>query len=198
MTVAKKNAAFYHAFPAVDSTTPETFKTGLTVADSAYSKDGAGVWTSLAITDAYAEIGTTGVYEITLTAAEMNHDQILIKQTGAGMADDFIMLDTRTKLTDDLNDFDSTTDPVSSLTSAVANQIADHVLRRTWANAEASGDGDTIAFRSLLGAVAKLVNRVGITGTDLLTYRDDDTTVLGTQALTTDASADPITGIDTT
>ena len=84
------------------------------------------------------------------------------------------------------------------ITATVANLIADHVLRRTWANAEASSDGDTISFRSLLGAVAKLVNRVGITGTDLLTYRDDDSTVLGTQALTTDASADPITGIDTT
>ena len=91
---------------------------------------------------------------------------------------------------------DTVTD--ASVTAAVANQIADHVLRRAWANAEASSDGDAVSFRSLLGAVAKLVNRVGITGTDLLTYRDDDSTVLGTQALTTDASADPITGIDTT
>ena len=91
---------------------------------------------------------------------------------------------------------DTVTDAV--ITATVANKIADHILRRAWANAEASSDGDTVSFRSLLGAVAKLVNRVGITGTDLLTYRDDDSTVLGTQALTTDASADPITGIDTT
>ena len=86
----------------------------------------------------------------------------------------------------------------TTINAATANQIADHVIRRSWANVETSSDGDTIAFRSLLGAVAKLVNRVAISGTDLLTYRDDDTTVLGTQALTTDASAEPITAIDTT
>ena len=86
----------------------------------------------------------------------------------------------------------------AAITDAASNKIADHVLRRTWANAEASSDGDAIAFRSLLGAVAKLVNRVAVSGANLLTYRDDDLTVLGTQALTTDAAADPITEIDTT
>ena len=83
------------------------------------------------------------------------------------------------------------------LSAAQMNSIADHVLRRTWANAEASSDGDTIAFRSLLGAVAKLVNRVAVAGSTLTVYRDDDTTSLGTQAVTTNASADPITEVDT-
>ena len=86
----------------------------------------------------------------------------------------------------------------TTVNAATANQIADHVIRRSWANVEASSDGDTIAFRSLLGAVAKLVNKVAISGTDLQIFRDDDTTVLGTQALSTDASAEPIVGIDTT
>ena len=81
--------------------------------------------------------------------------------------------------------------------STLANQIADHAIRRSWANVEASADGDPIVFRSLLGAVAKLVNKVAVNGTDLEIFRDDDTTVLGTQALTTDAAADPITGMDT-
>jgi hypothetical protein len=84
------------------------------------------------------------------------------------------------------------------ISAATANKLADHVLRRTWANAEASSDGDTIAFRSLFGAVAKLVNRVAVSGATLTVYKDDDTTSLGTQSVTTDAAADPITEVNTT
>lgn len=84
-----------------------------------------------------------------------------------------------------------------TLTQTTLNAIADHVLRRSWANAEASSEGDAIVFRSLFGAVAKLVNRVRVNGANLEIMRDDDSTVLGTQALTTDASAAPITELDT-
>ena len=49
----------------------------------------------------------------------------------------------------------------------------------------------------LLGAVAKLVNRVGIDGATLTVYEDDDTTTLGEQALTSDADAEPVTGANT-
>ena len=216
MITAKKNAAYYLSFAAIDSTTPASYKSGISPVDTAYYKDGAGAWTSLAITDTASEIGTTGVYEIDLTAAEMNHDKVMIKFAVSGMADDAYLFDLQTKLVDDLNDFNSTSDAVANVTlvatttnltnntpeatvnAATANQIADHVIRRSWANVEASSDGDTIAFRSLLGAVAKLVNKVAISGTDLQIFRDDDTTVLGTQALSTDASAEPIVGIDTT
>ena len=216
MITAKKNAAYYLSFAAIDSTAPASYKSGISPVDTAYYKDGAGAWTSLAITDTASEIGTTGVYEIDLTAAEMNHDKVMIKFAVSGMADDAYLFDLQTKLVDDLNDFNSTSDAVANVTlvatttnltnntpeatvnAATANQIADHVIRRSWANVEASSDGDTIAFRSLLGAVAKLVNKVAISGTDLQIFRDDDTTVLGTQALSTDASAEPIVGIDTT
>lgn len=81
--------------------------------------------------------------------------------------------------------------------STVWNKIADHVLRRSAASAESSSDGDALAFRSLLGAVAKLVNRVSATSTTLTVYRTDDSTALGTQTVTTDASADPITELNT-
>jgi len=83
------------------------------------------------------------------------------------------------------------------LSAAQMNKIADHVLRRAFATAAASSDGDTKDFRSLLGAVAKLVNKVAISGSTLSIYEDDDTTALGSQTLTTDAAADPITGADT-
>lgn len=83
------------------------------------------------------------------------------------------------------------------ISSATANKIADHVLRRSQATARASGDGDTVGFRSLLGATSKLTNKVGISGTDLETMEEDDVTVFGTQSITTDSGADPIVGLDT-
>ena len=85
----------------------------------------------------------------------------------------------------------------SGITATAARFIADHTLRRSWASAAASANGDTLSFRSLLGAVAKLVNRVGISGATLTVYEDDDTTTLGEQALTSDSNAAPITGADT-
>lgn len=81
--------------------------------------------------------------------------------------------------------------------AATANKIADHVLRRSYANVRASSDGDAVSFRSLLGAVAKLVNKWSIAGTTLTITHEDDTTSIGTQALTATPGADPITQIDT-
>lgn len=95
-----------------------------------------------------------------------------------------------------LNDI-AAADVWTALDDASANRVADHVLRRSWATAAGSADGDALAFRSLLGAVAKLVNRVGIVGDTLTVYEDDDTTALGEQTLTSDADAEPITGVNT-
>jgi dihydroxyacetone kinase DhaKLM complex PTS-EIIA-like component DhaM len=61
-----------------------------------------------------------------------------------------------------------------------------------------SGRGDTKGFRSLAGAVAKLVNKVARVSSDLIIYEDDDSTTLGTQAMTTSAAAEQITDLDTT
>ena len=83
------------------------------------------------------------------------------------------------------------------LSAATCNQIADHLLRRAFASARTSSDGDAVQFRSLLGAVAKLVNRVAASGNTLSIYQEDDSTALGTQALTLDANATPITEVDT-
>lgn len=80
----------------------------------------------------------------------------------------------------------------ADVSAAAANKIADHILRRALATALASSDGDTKTFRSLAGAVAKLVDRIVSSGGTLTIYEPDDTTSLGTQALTTDAAAEPI------
>jgi hypothetical protein len=82
------------------------------------------------------------------------------------------------------------------IAAAAANKIADHTIRRSFENACDSSDGDTKSFRSLLGAIAKLVNK--LTVDDVLTvHEDDDTTVLGTQNVTSNTLADPITELDT-
>jgi hypothetical protein len=91
------------------------------------------------------------------------------------------------------------TDAIGSdeIAAAGANKIADHTIRRTFQNACDSSDGDAKTGRSLLGAIAKLVNKVGIAGSTLTAYEDDDTTSLYSQAISTDSGADPIIQLDT-
>lgn len=86
---------------------------------------------------------------------------------------------------------------VATVAASAANKMADHTIRRTFQNACDSSDGDTKTGRSLLGAIAKLVNKVAESGGTLTVYEDDDTTGLFTQTVTTSGTADPITALDT-
>lgn len=88
------NLADTIVLPMVDSATPASFKTGLTVAAAGYFKDGAGAWTTLTPGNAVAELGATGQYALDLTAAELNHDRIIIKFTAAGAADTSLVIRT--------------------------------------------------------------------------------------------------------
>lgn len=87
---------------------------------------------------------------------------------------------------------------ITGIDATTANKLADHILRRSYALARASANGDTLVFRSLLGGIAKLVNAVEVDGTDLLVMHEDDATTFGTQAITSDAAAEPIVGLNTT
>ena len=86
---------------------------------------------------------------------------------------------------------------VTDVDAATANKMADHTLRRGFASAAASSDGDAKSFRSLLGAIAKLVNKIATSGATLTVYEADDSSPLGTQTITTDSGANPITVLDT-
>ncbi|MDH3981288.1 MAG: hypothetical protein OES84_00130 [Kiritimatiellaceae bacterium] len=108
----KKNQAAEIMFPMVTTASPETFDTGETVTDTAYYKDGAGAWTSLAITDTVTEIGTTGMYTIELTAAELNHDLVTIKFTSTNAADTAVIIRT---FDVDIEDLVRSTTPANSL-----------------------------------------------------------------------------------
>ena len=68
----------------------------------------------------------------------------------------------------------------------------DAVLTRALSAVEGSAP-----FRSLAGAIAKLVNRVGIGGNTLTVYKTDDAAPLGTQTISRDSDAEPIVGVDT-
>ena len=85
----------------------------------------------------------------------------------------------------------------AAINSNAANKIADHTWRRTYANIRASSDGDTVAFRSGLGAQSKLVNKWAINGTQLTTYHEDDSTSFATQTVGSTSGAEPVTSIDT-
>ena len=89
------------------------------------------------------------------------------------------------------------TDAISAaaVSAAGGNKIADIVMRRNSANIEASANGDTLSFESPYGAVAKLTNKVTVSGSNLLTTKVDGTTTLGTQALSVTPGADPITTV---
>lgn len=82
-TVKKNTTLTNYAFAMFDSTTNE-LKTGLTVA-VAISKNGGSFAT--ATNSPATEIGTTGVYTITLTSTEMNADQVFVKATSSGAHD---------------------------------------------------------------------------------------------------------------
>lgn len=86
---------------------------------------------------------------------------------------------------------------VATIVSATANKVADHVIRRSFQNACDSSDGDTKTGRSLLGAIAKLVNKIAASSGTLTVYEDDDSTSLFTQTITTDETANPVTELDT-
>lgn len=169
-------------FPLIDrgaqdfESTPVTHASG----DTQISKNEAAFANT---SNAFAHEGN-GIYSLALTATEMEAARISI-----------IIIDQGTKAWEDQAVI-ITTYGGSSAEHPV-DLIADHVIRRTFQNACDSADGDAKTGRSLLGAIAKLVNKVASAAGTLTVYEDDDSTSLFTQAITTSAVAEPITELDT-
>jgi hypothetical protein len=140
------------------------------------------------------------------TEAEMNARTLVAANYFDPATDTVVNVTTVSTVTNDVGITQAGADKVwgsaartlTAISSTLRNQIADNILRRSLASALASADGDVKGFRSLAGAVAKLVNKVSITGATLTVTETDDTTALGAQTVTTDAAADPVTGVDTT
>jgi hypothetical protein len=77
-----------------------------------------------------------------------------------------------------------------TIAAADLTEIADAILNR-----DMSAVSDTNA-RTLLNAARLLRNKYSVSGSTLTVTKEDDTTSAWTSALTTDATADPVTGSD--
>lgn len=121
----KKNTLYPLSFPMVSTISPYNFKTGLSPTDDAFYKDGAGEWTTLAITDSATEIGSTGMYEIDLSASEMNHDYVLIKFSGTGAADTAYLFSMTDNTLDEVNTLLLTVDTNVSGVKTVTDLLPD-------------------------------------------------------------------------
>ena len=141
----KKNTAYYLAFPMISDTSPKSFAIGETVSDAAYYKDGAGAWTSLPLADAVSEIASTGLYEIDLTAAEMNHDMVIIKMTSPNAADTAFLFRMTVNGIDDLS---------TAAALATAQADLDIITGSNGVTLAASQPNYTPATESALAAVA--------------------------------------------
>lgn len=120
----KKNEGYELLFPMIDKDSPELFKSGETVTDACYYKD-SGAWTSLSVAASAAEIGTTGVYSIVMTAAELNHDRIVCKFSAANSADTGWSIKTYSQ---DIEDAATTVSILGNLSAGVfQNLIAETV-----------------------------------------------------------------------
>lgn len=82
-----RNEAAYIEIPMRTVANPETCATGKSPTYVAYYKDAAGAWNTHTIAASFSEIGSTGVYALTLTAAEANHDQIMLKVSATDCVD---------------------------------------------------------------------------------------------------------------
>lgn len=91
---------------------------------------------------------------------------------------------------------DASLQAAADVTTAAANVIADHTIRRNLANARAAVGPDAVTKRSLLGVGSKLTNRTNLnSGTNQLeVYDETDTgTPFFTQAASRDPNAAPVT-----
>lgn len=174
-----QSTTYRATFVLVDATDDETAETGIT--PTVYvSKNGGAFATS---TNAAVEIGR-GRYYVDLTTTETNTvGELCIDAEGTG-----------TDVYRSVYQVESNSSASVTLSASQMNAIADHVTRRDAANIEASGDGDTVSQHSLLGALLKMAGRARIDGVadELVVYKANETTEFYRQAVTVDATADPI------
>lgn len=177
-------------FLLVDEQDDESAETGLTGITTQISKNGGAF---AATTNSATEIGN-GFYKVVLTTTELNQDghlAFIASKTGADVYRALYIVYTPAT---------TINATVTGINQATTEFLADAILRRNYANAKArsSGSGvDALNFRSLLGAVAKDVNKIVMSDVTLTIYHEDDSTSFATQTATTNSGAVPVTALDT-
>lgn len=144
--------------------------------------------TAAAVSTAQADLDTlTGTDGVTLAASQPNYAPATASAlaTTDGVADDI-------KAVVDAILADTGTDGVV-LSATERNAVADAFLDRDMSTGTDSGSATT---RTVRQALRFLRNKWSISGTTLTVTEEDDTTASWTSEVSTDASADPITGND--
>lgn len=156
-----------------------------------WAKAGAAAWTTLTVSTHYTVVnGPDGIYWVTFA------DSDLFDTVGGAV------LEITAADTDEYYERFQIYTPANvaatpaTLSSAERNAVADHTLRRSIASARESSNGDSVSQRSLLGQIAKYVNRTRINGSSLEIYQEDDSTLYYSQAVTTNEAAAPIVEVD--
>lgn len=112
---------------------------------------------------------------------------------GTNKVQGVVLVDTTTVNTDMVGTDSALTDKAGfALTSAEHINIADALLKRDWNSV--TGE----AARSALNAFRFLRNKWSIAAATLTVTEEDDSTPAWTAAITDDATADPVTGVDPT
>jgi len=145
--------------------------------DVRISKDGG---TSANVTNLPTAIAmnNTAIWSFSLTATEMEAAQVIVT-----------IADSATKaVEDDAFIIETWRDGASSQMDL--RRIADAFLRRDMSLVSGA------SARSPLNALRALRNRVTVASGTMTVYAEDDTTSIWTAAVTSDAGANPITGID--
>lgn len=161
-----KNQAYRVTFPILDA--DGDLVPGATGLDSEISKDG-GTFTDC--TNEATEIATaSGIYFLDITATEMDCDTaaLIVKTTSAGAKTTALVLYPGGPI-----------------------QVADEILVRDW-----TAITRTPAARSVWNALRLLRNLWTLTGGNLTVKKEDDSTTAWTATVTSDAAAEPITGVD--
>jgi hypothetical protein len=175
---------------ATDNETGETGRAGSLTAQ--ISKNGGALATC---SNTASEI-SNGLYYIDLTTTETNTaGPLWLRVTDSGTSNTFVF------------PYNVVEDPIKQMIDssgtdidAWLNEVADHVIKRTFSNAYDSADGDGGAsptdHRSLLGGIARLVNKVSSSGGTMTVTQEDDTTAFWTATVTTSASAEQATSVE--
>jgi len=158
----EKGVATAIMFPMVDVSNPELYRSGLTVTDTAYYLDlPSPTPTLLAITDTVTEIGATGMYWLELTAAEVNHDFVVIKLVDDAASDTgaeqmVVVNCTRPALEDSAQENDSVDHTYGDLLRISTSVLA--------GESSGGGGGGTITFRDVGDTKDRVVATVDANG----------------------------------
>lgn len=203
--VRQKNVATYVTFPLIDSTDDVSFKSSATSPDSEIDAfaDGSAPDGFADCTNEATEIGSTGVYYLSLTQSEMNNDYIVIQVKASDANTQAILIRTMVgdvaniATTDDggaINVTSGKIDEVATLTGHTAQTGDSYAIVNsgTYGNSAIEGLVDDLETR-LTADRAGYLDKLNVSGT--LAHSDAAATYKAT-GFSTHSAADVKTAIE--